>query len=159
MSDTKTPSSTESSHPHILYVTPFLAFAALAYAAVAVVVGTDRISSVLEQPVVSLALTSHAPIRILVKDAFILGVFGLLFCEIWKSALNENRAILNHILSVLVAGACLYAFLVYAAFDTMTFLYITLAAAFDVIAGIYITWRSKPLHEPDPVFVFRRGKR
>ena len=131
----------------ILYLFPFIAIAALIYVGVVQSYGPAAIAHKLDERMFELAIAPGETTVFLARDAFLLLIFVLLACEVWKAAIFEVRAVVNHMLSLVVVLGCFFALFRLQGYDTPTFLFIVVAAVFDVVVGLYVTLRARPLNE------------
>jgi hypothetical protein len=145
------------SRPAVFYWLPLLGIVVIAYAALLYTVGPSEVWKTLDQPLFAISLSADRRIQFSVHDGFIILIFVLLFAEVAKAAIYELRALMNHFLSLALTVFCVYCLLNLEGFGTITFFYITVAAAFDVLAGVYITFRAKPEHEPHIKVKVSRG--
>ena len=116
---------------------PLLILAVGAYHAVALLGGGTVATSIL-----SMTLPSGAVLALSTGDLLI--VFGLLllFVEIFKATRTGTASIIDHLLSVGLFVVCLVELILFPAFGTTTFLFLTLMALVDVIAGFTVTITS-----------------
>ncbi len=93
-------------------------------------------------PVTSIRMMSGAEWTMTMSDLVIAFSLVLLFIEILKATRSGQRAIMDHILSMLVFIAALVEFLLVAQAATSTFVIIMMICLVDVVAGFSITIRT-----------------
>ena len=86
-----------------------------------------------------LTMPSQKLLTLTAGDLFVVLSLGLLFVEVVKSVYTGAQGIINHGLSVLVMIICCILFATSAAHETPQFLFLTMMALLDVVAGFVIS--------------------
>lgn len=139
-----------------LKIFPMIGIAALVYAGIAYQYGADGVFDILGMYLADIEILGRSFGPFHVSDAFMLATFVLLFWETLKAReqVGEEEqvgaAMSNHLLSIVVLVGCLFALVMAPGFSTPTFIFISLAALFDVVAGLLITAASKE-KQPDVI--------
>jgi hypothetical protein len=92
----------------------------------------------------SIPMTSGEVWKLTWEDVIIAGSLVLLWIEIIKSTRAVSRAIVDHVLSMLLFVAMLIEFLLVKAAGTSTFFLLLVLAMVDVLAGFIISIRTGP---------------
>lgn len=125
---------------------PLLALPAAVYAAVAAFLLPGGVhgaaTAAFARPLLAVTVPSGAEWTLSGGEALVLGALAILFAELLKSTERRDVAIVNHSLSMILAGTCLVAFLFVRAFATSTFMLITAMAVLDMAAGFIATFSA-----------------
>ena len=113
---------------------PLLAFAVIAYTALASI-----IPGWLESVLFVLPLLSGATLPFRGNDVLLVISLFLLCIEVYRATSSSSAAILNHVLSLVVFIVCLVEFLVLPSMASMTFFLIMVMTLIDVVAGFTVT--------------------
>lgn len=138
---------------------PLLVFIVVSYSAYVLITGAQDVDENLQAVLFDWQLASGRNCSITVNALFIGIAFALLFQEILRAAFNDERTVPNHFLSFFVMMLSLYVFFFVEPFGTSAFLFISIATVFDVVAGVYITIRSKPSKETPLEIVVKPQKK
>ena len=93
-------------------------------------------------PTLSLALPSGTTLALSFGDLLVTLGLVLLFVEIFKATRTGTASIIDHLLSVGLFVFCLIELILFPAFGTTTFLFLTLMTLIDVVAGFTVTITS-----------------
>ena len=99
-------------------------------------------AAMLEQPVTALAMPSGAVWTMSVGDLLIVVALVLLFVEILKATRATSRALLDHILSMVLFVVFLIEFLLVGNAATDVFFILMTISFVDVIAGFSVSMRT-----------------
>ncbi|MDJ0945369.1 MAG: hypothetical protein QNJ30_18015 [Kiloniellales bacterium] len=113
---------------------PLLILAVGLYNAVALTAGAP-----IDTPTLSLTLPSGTALPLSLGDLLVILGLILLFVEIFKATRTGTASIVDHLLSVGLFVFCLIELILFPAFGTTTFLFLTLMTLIDVIAGFTVT--------------------
>ncbi|RIA55353.1 hypothetical protein [Dichotomicrobium thermohalophilum] len=111
--------------------------------------GVAGAQAVMQSEIVTIPLMSGARWSLGVGDAIVLLTLVFLFVELMKAARRRGISITDQALSTIILIICVIQFLMVEKAATSVFLFITVAAFIDVIAGFFIALRparrtSKP---------------
>jgi len=95
--------------------------------------------SAMEGVIWSPSLPSNAILDLSIGDLLVILGLILLFVEIFKSTRTGTSSIVDHLFSVGLFVVCLLELILLPAFGTATFLFLTLMALVDVVAGFTVT--------------------
>lgn len=90
-------------------------------------------------PTLSLTLPSGTSLALSYGDLLVVLGLVLLFVEIFKATRTGTASIIDHLLSVGLFVFCLIELILFPAFGTTTFLFLTLMTLIDVVAGFTVT--------------------
>ena len=116
---------------------PLLILAVGLYNVVALATGLS-----IDAPMVSLPLPSGIVLSLSFGDLLVVLGLLLLFVEIFKATRTGTASIIDHLLSVGLFVFCLIELILFPAFGTTTFLFLTLMTLIDVVAGFTVTITS-----------------
>ena len=95
--------------------------------------------SAMEGVLWSPTLPSDATLELSLGNLLVILGLILLFLEIFKSTRTGTSSIVDHLFSVGLFVVCLLELILLPAFGTATFLFLTLMALIDVVAGFTVT--------------------
>lgn len=101
--------------------------------------GTPAIRATLDAPAMRIPMLSDVTMWLAWGDLLVILAVVFLFVEVVKSTNTASRAIINHILSMLLFVICLMQFLMFASFATGTFFIVTTIVLLDALAGMVVT--------------------
>lgn len=101
--------------------------------------GTPGIRATLDAPAMRIPMLSDVTMWLAWGDLLVVFAVVFLFVEVVKSTNTASRAIINHILSMVLFVLCLMQFLMFASFATGTFFIITMIVLLDALAGMVVT--------------------
>ena len=116
---------------------PLLILAVGLYNVVALATGLS-----IDAPMASLPLPSGIVLSLSFGDLLVVLGLLLLFVEIFKATRTGTASIIDHLLSVGLFVFCLIELILFPAFGTTTFLFLTLMTLIDVVAGFTVTITS-----------------
>ncbi|MCG8595407.1 MAG: hypothetical protein MI785_13745 [Kiloniellales bacterium] len=92
-----------------------------------------------DAPALSLTLPSGTLLPLSYGDLLVILGLVLLFVEIFKATRTGTASIIDHLLSVGLFVFCLIELILFPAFGTTIFLFLTLMTLIDVVAGFTVT--------------------
>lgn len=116
---------------------PLLILAVGLYNAVVLTTGLS-----IDGPLLSLTLPSETVLPLSFGDLLVVLGLVLLFVEIFKATRTGTASIIDHLLSVGLFVFCLIELILFPAFGSTTFLFLTLMTLIDVVAGFTVTITS-----------------
>lgn len=121
----------------MFFMIPLIGLVVLAYNIIAIV---DP--ALLDNTLISVDLVSGGVYALTAGTSLVILALLLLYVELITSVRARSAAIVNHALSVVVLMICVVEFLIVKACATDVFLYLTLIALVDVIAGLTVSISS-----------------
>lgn len=123
---------------------PWIVIALVAYNTIVFMFGTDPFApaEAFKTDIFSIPMPSGASWTATRGDLVLAIALLALFIEVMKATRIDNKAILDHVLSVLVFVVCIVEFLIVPEAATSLFVAITLIAVIDVLAGFVISLAS-----------------
>lgn len=133
---------TETVRGSVFEAVPLLLLPIVSVATPALLMGAGAFEDLLASTTVVLPLSGG---ELVITAKFVVMMIGLflLMWEIVRSAYNHTISIQNHAFSLVVFLGAAFAFTQLNALQTETFLFLVLLAFVDVIAGVYITIKTR----------------
>jgi len=119
----------------MLSIIPLIGLVVVVYNVIAILGGVEWLTS----PLVTLTLFSGAELPVRLVDILVVTALLFLFVELLISVRAHTRAVINHSLSMIVLLVCVVEFLLVSWCGTAAFLYLTLIAMVDVMAGFSVS--------------------